>query len=517
MTGSVTNVLAAIDIGSSAIRMDVAEVRAGGTLYVLDSLRKGVQLGKDAFTEGYLSEESIRAACSALRSFKKVMDSYGVARYRAVATSALRESSNSDTFLDRVLMSTGLDVEVIDGSEENRLTYSAVVESVRGIRDLEKGSSLLVEIGGGSTDVTLLRGGEPLQSGTFPLGSVRLREEMNRSSGTRDQQLRLLRRQIVNTLANIKRSVALREASSYIAVGGDLRFVARVLRAAEPDGGPWIVSKEEFAGLVETLTRMSVDEVVKKHTLPYLDAETLGPALLASYLLLKETQAQEIIISSASIRAAILQDLAPEEKGQRRRQLTRQTLSAARSLGRKYLYDEGHAERVCELAVLLFDELKAEHGLTDTHRLYLQVASLLHDVGLFISSRAHHKHSYYLISASELFGLQRRELEIIANVARYHRRALPQRSHASFISLDRYERVIVSKLAAILRVANTLDKGQLQMATDLKLLREDDQLVLVAQNSADLTMERVALAGRSDLFNEVFGKKLILREAAKTA
>lgn len=183
MAQTPNNLLAAIDIGSSAIRMDVAEVRPDGSIYVLDSLKKGVQLGKDAFTEGHLSEESIRAACEVLRDFKKVMDTYGVLRYRAVATSAVRESLNRETFLDRVLMNTGLDVEIIDGPEENRLTCSAVFESLKGGPDLGKGKALLVEVGGGSTDVTLLSGGEPVQSGTFPLGSIRLRAGASASSG----------------------------------------------------------------------------------------------------------------------------------------------------------------------------------------------------------------------------------------------------------------------------------------------------------------------------------------------
>jgi exopolyphosphatase/guanosine-5'-triphosphate,3'-diphosphate pyrophosphatase len=255
---------------------------------------------------------------------------------------------------------------------------------------------------------------------------------------------------------------------------------------------------------------------VQKYSLSYLDAETIAPALLTYLQLLKETQAQELIVSGASIRAGIFQDLAPAEQGKRMKRLTHQILSAARSLGRKYQYDERHAERVRELACLLFDELKSEQRMTDTHRLYLEVAALLHDIGLFVSSRGHHKHSYYLISSSELFGLRQRELEIIANVARYHRRGLPQRSHTSFVSLERDERMIVSKLGAILRVANALDKEHLQKVTDLKITREGDQVVLIAQNISDLTMERAALASRSDFFTEIFGKKMILREAAKT-
>jgi exopolyphosphatase/guanosine-5'-triphosphate,3'-diphosphate pyrophosphatase len=508
MENSTAVPIAAIDIGSSAIRMDIAEIRPGTGLYILDSLKKGVQLGKDAFTDGHLSEESMRAACDALRDFKKVMDTYGVARYRAVATSAVRESSNSDTFLDRVLMNTGLDVQVIDGPEENRLTYSAVIESLRGSADLDSGKSLLVEVGGGSTDVTLLGGTEPLQSGTFPLGSIRLRAEVS-SVGAHDQQIRILRRQITNLLMNVRRSIEIKEASRYVAIGGDVRFVARVLKQYSGS----IIPRDAFLEFVDSVARLNTDAIVQKYSISYMEAETLAPALLVYGQLLKDSKAAEVIISGASIRAGMLQDLTPAEQGKRIRKLAHQILSAARTLGRKYQYDEQHADRVREICELLFDELKAEHRMTDTHRLYLQVAALLHDIGLFVSSRAHHKHSQYLISASGLFGLRQRELDVIANIARYHRRALPQRTHLPYVSLERDERIVVSKLAAILRVANALDKEHLQKVTDLKVVREGDQIVLVAQNVSDLTMERVALGGRSDLFSEVFGRKLIMREA----
>ncbi len=171
-----------------------------GTIRVLDSLKKGVQLGREAFTEGHLSQETIRAACEALRDFKKVMDTYGVVRYRAVATSAVRESSNSETFLDRLLMSTGLDVEVIDGPEENRLTLSAVMDSLRGEPDLGKSK----KHAGGSRrrehGCCLLSGGELQQSGTFPLGSIRLRAGVSAGSAKHEQQVRLLKRQIASFL-----------------------------------------------------------------------------------------------------------------------------------------------------------------------------------------------------------------------------------------------------------------------------------------------------------------------------
>jgi exopolyphosphatase / guanosine-5'-triphosphate,3'-diphosphate pyrophosphatase len=515
MNPPANQLMAAIDIGSSAIRMDIAEVHPDGTIRVLDSLKKGVQLGREAFTEGHLSQETIRAACDALRDFKKVLDGYGVVRYRAVATSAVRESSNSETFLDRLLMNTGLDVEVIDGPEESRLTLSALMDSVRAEPEIGKAKSILVEVGGGSTDVALISGGELQQSGTFPLGSIRIRAGITAEPAKSEQQVRLLKRQISGFIANLKREIEIKDAANYIALGGDVRFAARILSGSDQPKGLSIITRDKFAEFVDSLSRLTIDALVQKYAISYLDAETLAPALLIYLQLLKETQAHSIIISDASIRAGILQDLAPADQGNRLRKLASRILSAARSLGRKYQFDEGHAERVRELSLILFEELKTEHRMTDTHRLYLEVAAILHDIGSFISARSHHKHSYYLISSSELFGLRRHEMELVANVARYHRRALPQRSHIPFVGLDRDERMVVSKLAAILRVANALDKDQLQKTADMKISREGDQIALVVANVSDLTMGRLALANRSDFFTEVFGKRIVLREAAR--
>ncbi len=516
MTNYSNTLLTAIDIGSSGIRMDIAEVKANGAIHRLESLKKGVQLGRDAFTNGHLSEESIRAACLALQDFKKVMDSYGVNRYRAVATSAVRESSNSDTFLDRVLMSTGLDVETIDGSEETRLTYSGVVETLRELPDALSGPSLLVEIGGGSADVTLIRNGKPEQSGTFPVGPVRQRVGARSAAGTQDQTERRLKRQIASLLASVKRSIPLKEAEHYVGIGGDVRFVSRALKRSKDPSGNSRVSQEVFARYVDSVARLTTDELVKKHALSYHDAENLVPALMTYLQLLRETKSEKMIVSRASIRSGILQDLAPGEKDKKIKRLATEIISAAQSLGRKYQYDENHAERVREVSELLFDHLKKEHRLSDTQGLYLQVAALLHDIGLFISHRGHHKHSHYLISTSDLFGLRRKELEIIANIARYHRKALPGRTHVSFVSLDRDQRVVVSKMAAILRIANILAKEGIPTASNLHVANEGDQIVIVAERVSDFTTLRVALSGRSNLFSEVFGKKIVLREAQKT-
>ena len=216
----------------------------------------------------------------------------------------------------------------------------------------------------------------------------------------------------------------------------------------------------------------------------------------------------------ASLRAGLLIDLARGGTGGFE-ELRHQVLASALALGEKYNVDPRHAGHVAQLAVRLFDGTAAEHGLGERDRLLLEVAALLHDAGIYISLRGHHKHSLYLLSVSEIFGCSRDDMAIIANVARYHRRALPQKSHLPFMALDRGTRVRVGKLSAILRLANALDSDHLQKIRDVRLLPEDDTLVLEVEGAGDLTMERLASMARADLFTDLFGQRIVFREAGE--
>jgi exopolyphosphatase/guanosine-5'-triphosphate,3'-diphosphate pyrophosphatase len=208
----------------------------------------------------------------------------------------------------------------------------------------------------------------------------------------------------------------------------------------------------------------------------------------------------------------LLFDVARSEEGHAFEDLSRQVLASAAALGEKYHYDAPHSRNVAHLAVRLFDDLRAEHGLTMRDRLLLEVAGLLHDIGIFVGLRGHHKHGQYILSASEIFGLSRDDMDVVSNVARYHRRALPQRSHLPYMALDRGTRVTVNKMAAILRVANALDADHLQKVRDVHAIMEQESWVLEVEGAGDLTMERLASQSRADLFVEVFGRKLAFRE-----
>jgi exopolyphosphatase/guanosine-5'-triphosphate,3'-diphosphate pyrophosphatase len=242
------------------------------------------------------------------------------------------------------------------------------------------------------------------------------------------------------------------------------------------------------------------------------DVETLVPALIVYRELLLETQAATVLVPHATLRAGLLLDMSRADTGQGIEDLSRQVLASAEALGERFHYDARHAHQVARLAVSLFDDLRSEHGLQARDRLRLEVAALLHDIGIFVNLRGHHKHAQYILSVSEIFGLSRDDMAVISNVARYHRRAAPNKSHLPYMALDSEARVQVNKLAAILRVANALDADHLQKLSAVRVLREDDHWVLEVDGGGDLTLERLAALARADLLTEVFGRRVSFRE-----
>jgi exopolyphosphatase/guanosine-5'-triphosphate,3'-diphosphate pyrophosphatase len=224
-----------------------------------------------------------------------------------------------------------------------------------------------------------------------------------------------------------------------------------------------------------------------------------------------------VIVSEASLRLGLLLDLAQPEEQVAAADFEHQVLASAEALGHRFRFDKAHGRHVAMLATRLFDELRDEHRLGDRDRLLMQTAGLLHDIGVYVSLRAHHKHSQYLLSASQIFGLSSAETAIVANIARYHRGSLPQRNHPAYLELDHDERLLVSKLAALLRVANALDAEHLQKVRDIRLVRAGSAWILELTGAGDITMEQIAASARTDLFVEVFGHDLVIRPTGVVA
>lgn len=504
--------IAVIEVGSSAIRMVIAEVGPKLSLKTLESLQKPVAFGKDVFTSGRIGSAAIRQGIEVLDHFKSVLESYGVRRWSAIATSAVREATNKDNFVDQVYVRTGIDIEVIEGAEENRLELIAVENALNGRFDFEKRNCLIMEVGTGSTEVILTAKGEVTLTRTLPIGPLRLPDQAVAGVTDAATLARLLKRRIHAISDDFRREASLPEIDSFIAIGGTMRFLCRQFNP-EADPALSTLADKDFQEFIKSAAKMSPEEVSERYGLPYADAESLYPSLLIYAGFLAETKAEGILVPMVSIRDGLLMELAQLVSGSRRTDLSRQVIHSARNLARKYKAEEPHAAVVCAAALKLFDFLKEDHGLASRERLLLEVSGLLHDIGSFISPSSHHKHGWYLIEASDIFGLRKIDKDIVANVVRYHRRSPPKLTHVPYASLPRSERAVVSKLAALLRVADALDVGHQQRCRDFTLSRDGDLLTLwLPESVGDLTLERQAIVKKGDMLTDVLGLSVQLKQ-----
>ena len=502
-----------LDMGASAIRLVIAEITARGSFRIVEEASRGVLLGRDSFSSGSISAATADRAVAAIQGFRQLMDSYGVRDVRAVATSAVREADNRDMFLDQVQGRTGIQFDIINEAEESRLLFLALRDALGKHASFKGAWTLLVEVGGGSTSLTLLQRGEPNRSAVYALGAVRLRQQLDLRRHSHDVQVALLKRYVANVIDEIRLDIPLRRIGSLIATGGDVRFAASQILEADAESGVREIPREAFLRFCDDVAALNDEEIVDRFRLPAVEGDALMPALLIYRTLLSETSARRMVIADASLRAGVLIDLAEPEGPVSAQDFEHQVLASAEAVGNKYRFDGDHGRHVARLSTRLFDELQKHHRLGGRERLLLQVAALLHDIGIYLSLRAHHKHSQYILASSQIFGLSDDETALVSNVARYHRRGLPQRTHLPYIALDRQDRLIVNKLAAILRVANALDAEHLQKIEDVRLSQEGRAWTLELLGEGDLTMEQLAATARADMFAETFGRPLLIRAA----
>jgi exopolyphosphatase / guanosine-5'-triphosphate,3'-diphosphate pyrophosphatase len=503
--------VAAFDMGASAIRLAIAEVTPGARPRTVEEASKGVLIGRDTFSFGAIRSQTLDAAIGAVEGFKRLIDGYGVRDVRAIATSAVREARNGDMFLDRIHARTGVAFDIINEAEESRLVFLAVRDALRRHPAFRGTRTLLAEVGGGSTSLTLLRRGEPNRSGVYALGSVRLRQQLDLRRHSQEIQTALVRRYVANVIDEIRLEIPLNRITHMIALGGDVRFLASQVEEGESRGRDHEISRERFLAFCDEVERLDEDGIAERFRLPAVEAETLGPSLLVYRALLTESAVRKVVVSDASLRAGVLLDVADVGGRLNIEDFERQVLASAEGLGQRYRWDREHGHHVSMLATRLFDELRDEHGLGDRARLLLKVAAMLHDVGMYVSLRAHHKHSQYILAASQIFGLSDEETAVVSNIARYHRRGMPQQSHVPYVALDKEDRLLVNKLAAILRVANALDAEHAQKVRDLRIVRRDRSWILELEGTGDLTMERLAATARADMFVETFGRQLVVQ------
>lgn len=505
--------LAVIDIGSTAVRMTIAQIDRKGKIHELETLQQTTALGKDTFTKGAIQRTSIEECVKTLKKFHRILEEHqivGEDRVRIVATTAVREASNRDAFVDRVYIANGMKVEVLDEVDVARLTYLSVRSRMSTSPLLSASDILVAEMSGGSTEMLLFREGNLVFSMTYRLGALRLREMFETIRAPLPRHRELMETDIQRTIAQFCQNLRSRENIALLAIGGDCRFAASRLLPDWNHVDFVALPVEALAKFSEEILSLSIDQIVHQYHLSFSDAETLGPTLLFYQRLAQALQLKHVVVSDISMRHGILAEMAL--RGNWSQVFLKQIIRSAIDIGRKFRFDEKHALHVAHLSSVLFHALRAEHRLEPWYEHLLKVAALLHDIGLYISMRSHHKHSMYLIQNSELFGLSRHDIRLIALVVRYHRRSLPKPVHEEYVSLDRDDRLIVAKLAAILRVADALDRSNNQRIQNIQCHRENDNFVILVPNIEDFTLEELALQRKGTMFEDAFGMNIRIRK-----
>jgi len=498
--------VACVDMGSNAIRFLAVEFESEADYRVLAGERAPVRLGHGVYLSGRLEAGAMDGAVAALTRFRAEMDAHGIEHYRAVATSAVRESSNRDQFIARVRQETGLRLEAISGSEEARLVHLAVARRI----PLGNRTWMLVDLGGGSVEVSLVDQNGTYWSESHTMGSVRLLEELTEAGADPGRFRRLLAEYI--SVLNVPALPVGSVLAGFVATGGNIETLAKL--GGFPDElSVSHLPVDTLRAIIEQLAGLSYRERVDQLGLREDRADVILPAAMVYERLAEIAGVAEIQVPHVGVKEGILYDLVNRLVRQRDHEdrQEREIISSTITIGRKYHFDCDHAMQVSKLALRLFDQLRPLHGLRAADRRILHAAAMLHDIGQFVSFKGHHKHSLYLISHTELPSFSHHDMAMVANVARYHRKAHPREHHHFFMALDEHDRQRVTKLAALLRVADALDREHVQRVTDLTARLSDSELTLWLDGTSGLLMENWSLKKKANLFREVFGRKVKLR------
>jgi exopolyphosphatase/guanosine-5'-triphosphate,3'-diphosphate pyrophosphatase len=507
-----SRLVAVLEIGSTGIRLLVAEIMPGGIWKAIDQAGKPVALGRDVFTSGEVSRESFLECLLVLQNYRELLRGWGIRDedVHIIATSALRAARNRDMFVDRVRHETGFQLSIVEGIEENRLMYQAVRFALKQDMPLFwRANSMIIEIGGGSTEIMLLRRGQMVAAHSLKLGTILIDQQSRLGPGSGRFQERYLNENIRNTAGFLSAEMDLAHVRTFVVAGSDARLVAD-LAGSELNENCRIIDRSSFINFAGEIQDYSVEECVQKLNIPYTHAEGLIPSILVYKLFLEQTDAAQVVVPLVSIREGFLIDLVLGVDSDLQEEFFSQIIASAVNLGRKYHYDEAHGRHVADLCLILFDALNREHGMNRRERMMLEAAAILHDIGMYIKGSGHHKHGQYIVANSEIFGLHRDELDIIANVIRYHRGDPPSQGDLEYITLQREERILVLKMASILRVADALDRGHTQRIKKITLERKAETMVIHTGGVFDLSLEHIGIEQKAGMFQDVFGYKVIL-------
>lgn len=504
-----TQRIAAIDIGSNSLKLAIVEAAASDSFTVIQQDRERLRLGQQTLKTRRLSDEAITASCEAISRFRSIADTRNVDALIAVATASVRQAKNADEFVRKVEEATGITVEVLPSLEEARIIGLASTSFFN-----KHDSSLLnIDIGGGSTELSLMRDGKPDKLFSMKLGAVGLTERYCKHDPPKKKEINRIREEIDFALSQPRRKI--RGSNWEIATGtsGTILNTAALLNfvsANELETVPPI-QLESLKKLTDRLSGLSLEERANIPVISHRRAEVIISGTLILEGVMTALGIDEVRTCPYALREGVVIDYMQQLESESIPpvpDLEDQKLKSVVAVGRRYGYEETHATAVARMSESLFDLVSSEFGLDRSKRTLLSAAALLHDVGYHISHEAHHKHSLYLIKNSSMTGFTESEKSMIANIARYHRKALPKPHHKDYTELSDKDRRTVDEMSAILRLADGLDRGYEGRVERIEVEKEGSEVMLSLYSDQDVSQEMNAINAKKMGFEQTFSCKL---------
>jgi exopolyphosphatase/guanosine-5'-triphosphate,3'-diphosphate pyrophosphatase len=500
---------AAVDIGSNSVRLKIARLTRGRLLSVHED-REVTRLGEGVFRSGFLTPESMAETVKVLRRFHRATQQVVTDPVRVVATSALRDARNSQAFLEWVRSATGWTVEIISGLEEARLIHLGLVSNLRA----DSSPTLMMDLGGGSCELTVSAGGHIRDLVSMPLGAVRLTDEFLRHDPPRKGELKRLQGFVAREVNRVAARVVAAKVKNVIATSGTAAALAAAASHLRKNGSRQrtVVSRGEMTRLAQRLARLPVDERRKIEGIGPRRAEIVVAGAMVYHELLDRCHLKGFRYSPLGLRDGLLSQMAAEHDRSTRsgRQIESERWESIKRAVAHYHVDMKHALDVRESAMFLFSALRGVHGLAPEYREWLSAAAMLYEVGDYVNRNGHHRHTYYIISNSEILGYTPQQRRLIAAIARYLGKSRPALDEAPVKTLDPADRAGVQKAILLLRLARALNLGRSRAVQKVRVTQRaaEIHLTLVPRRRMGVDLELWAIEKDAPYFREVFGREL---------
>ncbi|MCG2587718.1 Ppx/GppA phosphatase family protein [Rhodohalobacter sulfatireducens] len=509
--------IAAIDIGTNSFHAVIVDVYPDGSFYTIDKLKEMVLLAEKGF-DNRLSDGAFQRALDALHKIKTLCDHQGAEKIMAYATSAIREAENGGELIQRVIDDVGVKIVAIPGRVEAELIGLAVQHGV----EMSNSPSLIMDVGGGSVEYIIANNEKFFHLSSKKLGVARMTARFVDNDPISDEEIQALTTHFRTNLTDVAQSFASNRASMMIGSSGTMENIALMI-AYRKEKTPNLSVNEleftaaEFFNLYDDVIGMDYDERAELKGLDDKRVSLLPAGLVLVNYVLKTFGIKRVKISSQALREGIILRYLNQEMTylQETEFIESPRRRSVLELVHKCNWHEQHSRHVAKLALQLFDHFQKEFDLEDVDRELLEYACFMHDIGYHISHRKHHKHALYIIRNSDLKGFKENEIEIMANVSRYHRRSTPKSRHKHYDKLPKAEKQRVKKLSAIMRIADGLDRSHYQNVQGMTIEKTADQVIINIKTESDPQLEIWGAMRKNALFEEVTGRTLKIQKAEK--